>query len=137
MTTPDQKLNVDLQGFEGKPEPNPEWEAKAKALREHSRAEAAKLEPDETDQPEMTLKMLERWTPDAEPANEHGQITFSRAMLESAEDSLRLVITQRNELVEALKLADGRLAMLMRAEQAGRRHVDSGDARRNQARPRR
>lgn len=35
------------------------------------------------------LRMLERWGPDALPANEKGQIPFARALLESAEDAIR------------------------------------------------
>jgi hypothetical protein len=84
-----------------KPEPNPEWEAKAKALRDQTRMKAEEMaaELDEpVNEPEATLTMLERWTADAEPANEHGQVSFSRAMLESAEDTLRGLIAERGAL---------------------------------------
>src|ERR1700677_2477759 len=65
-----------------KPEPHPEWEAKAKAAHDRIAAEAGV-------NPFDTLKMLERWTADAEPANHLGQVSFSRAMLDSAADALR------------------------------------------------
>ena len=66
-------------------EPNPEWEAKADT---HHAATLAKVGVE----PLQTLKMLERWKADAEPANEFGQVTFSRALLDSATDALRAVI---------------------------------------------
>ncbi len=67
------------------PEPNPEWEAKAKALNEAARAERGPITREDAEQ---TLTMLRKWTADAQPANEHGQVSFARAMLESAEEAL-------------------------------------------------
>lgn len=79
-----------------KPAPNPEWEAKAKAFREELLAESGPPNPFDT------LTMLEKWTADAEPANEHGQVSFSRAMLESAESALRQALEiARNEHLRA------------------------------------
>lgn len=79
-----------------KPAPNPEWEAKAKAFRADQLAEIGPPNPFDT------LTMLERWTADAEPANEHGQISFSRALLESAESALRQALEiARNEHLRA------------------------------------
>jgi hypothetical protein len=68
-----------------KREPNPEWEAKADAYHAAALAEAGV-------DPQATLAMLERWKADAEPANEMGQVSFSRAMLDSATDALRLTL---------------------------------------------
>ena len=67
------------------PEPNPEWEAKAAAYHAESVAEAGV-------NPFDTLTMSERWKADAEPANELGQVSFSRAMLESATDALHMAL---------------------------------------------
>ena len=67
------------------PEPNPEWEAKAAAHHAESVAEAGV-------NPFDTLTMLERWKADAEPANELGQVSFSRAMLDSATDALHMAL---------------------------------------------
>jgi hypothetical protein len=78
-----------------KPEPNPEYEAKAKAAHEQIRDEAGV-------NPFDTLTMLERWTADAEPANHRGQVSFSRALLDSATDALRNALEiGRNEYLRA------------------------------------
>jgi len=74
-----------------KPDPNPEWEAKADA--EHA---AIREEVGECD-PLAALTMLKTWKAHAEPADQDGRITFSRAMLDSAEDALEV----------ALKLSSG------------------------------
>jgi hypothetical protein len=63
--------------------PNPEWEAKADAYHAAALAETGPPNPFDT------LTMLERWKADAEPANELGQVSFSRALLDSATDALR------------------------------------------------
>ena len=68
-----------------KPEPNPEWEARAKAAHAAITAEAGI-------NPFATLTMLETWTAAAEPANHLGQVSFSRAMLDSATDALRMAL---------------------------------------------
>lgn len=73
-----------------KPDPNPEWEAladayHAKGLAEHGIEAAA------------TLDMLEHWKADAEPANRHGQVSFSRALLDSATDALRATLAELRE----------------------------------------
>ncbi len=79
----------------GKPAPNPEWEAKAKAYHDEITAEVGI-------NPFDTLTMLERWKSDAEPANEQGQVSFSRAMLDSATDALRNALEiARNEHLRA------------------------------------
>ena len=93
-----------------KPAPNPEWEAKAQEFR------AAQLAESGPPNPFDTLTMLERWTADAEPANEHGQVSFSRAMLESAESALR----------QALEIARGEHLRAERAEKALRPFADFG-----------
>lgn len=94
-----------------KPAPNPEWEAKAKAFRDDLLAESGPPNPFDT------LTMLERWTADAEPANEHGQVSFSRAMLESAESALR----------EALNIARNEHLRAERAETALRPFASFGE----------
>jgi hypothetical protein len=72
--------------------PNPEWEAKAEAWHAATVAEVGEANPFDT------LAMLERWKADAEPANEHGQVSFSRALLDSATDALRVALRiARNE----------------------------------------
>jgi hypothetical protein len=67
----------------GKPEPNPEWEAKADAAHEAIRAEVGDGNPFDA------LTMLETWKAHAEPADSDGRITFSRSLLDSAQDALR------------------------------------------------
>jgi len=74
-----------------KPEPNPEWEALADAYHAASLEECGV-------EPEATLAMLRRWKADAEPANALGQISFSRAMLESATDALAATLARIAEL---------------------------------------
>lgn len=69
-----------------KPEPNPEWEALADAT--HAAIVAEVGEPNPFD----TLTMLATWKSHAEPANERGQISFSRALLDSAHDALRVAL---------------------------------------------
>lgn len=66
-------------------EPNPEWEALADAYHASQTAEHGV-------EPEATLTMLEKWKADTEPANHLGQVTFSRAMLDSATDALRATL---------------------------------------------
>jgi hypothetical protein len=78
-----------------KPAPNPEWEALADAAHAAIRAEVGQ------DEPEQTLKMLQTWKADAEPANELGQISFSRAMLDSATDALEATINSRQDALNA------------------------------------
>lgn len=65
--------------------PNPEWEAKADAFHAATVAEFGV-------NPFDTLTMLRRWKADTEPANELGQISFSRAMLNSAADALSMAL---------------------------------------------
>lgn len=96
-----------------KPEPNPEYEAKAKAAHQRIAAEAGV-------NPFDTLTMLERWTADAEPANHLGQVSFSRALLDSAADALRMALEiSRNEYLRAerairsLKALQGGAALAM------------------------
>jgi len=69
-----------------KPEPNPEWEAKADAA--HAAIVAEVGDPNPFD----TLVMLEKWKSHAEPADSDGRITFSRALLDSAHDALTLAL---------------------------------------------
>lgn len=73
-------------GASEKAEPNPMWEAIAD--RQH-----AAIIADVGVDPAATLSMLKQWKADAEPANEMGQISFSRAMLDSACDALELLLT--------------------------------------------
>lgn len=70
----------------GKAEPNPEWEAKADAAHAEIVAEVGEPNPFET------LNMLATWKSHAEPADCDGRITFSRAMLDSAHDALRVAL---------------------------------------------
>lgn len=69
-----------------KPEPNPEWEAKADAAHEAIRAEVGEPNPFDT------LTMLATWKAHAEPADCDGRITFSRSMLDSAHDALKVAL---------------------------------------------
>lgn len=69
-----------------KPEPNPQWEALADAA--HAKILAEVGEPNPFD----TLTMLEKWKADAEPADSDGRISFSRALLDSAQDGLRVAL---------------------------------------------
>jgi hypothetical protein len=72
-------------------QPNPEWEARAKALRDADRAEDPESFAPDTS-PEglrLTARMLDTWFPETFPANEHGQIHFARCMAESASDHLK------------------------------------------------
>jgi len=79
-----------------KPEPNPEWEARADAAHAAIVAEVGPSNPFDT------LTMLEKWKAHAEPADCDGRITFSRAMLDSAEDALRTALKiSRNEHLRA------------------------------------
>lgn len=73
---------------EERPEPNAEWEAKAAAAHAKIRADVGDPEPD------LTLTMLETWKAHAEPADSEGRITFSRSMLDAAEDALRFTLAQ-------------------------------------------
>lgn len=78
------------------PEPTPEWEAKARAF-------AAQVHAAHPVEPAQTLVMLRRWTADAEPANEHGQVSFARAMLESAEAALEALFARCNRIDTAAR----------------------------------
>lgn len=82
-----------------KPDPNPDWEARAAA------AHVRTLEENGV-QPADTLAMLERWKSDAEPANELGQVSFSRAMLDSAADALRAVLEALKPFAEIRLIQD-------------------------------
>lgn len=83
-----------------KPSPNPEWEAKADAFHAETVAEVGV-------NPFDTLVMLEKWKADAEPANHLGQVSFSRAMLDSATDALRAALEMaRTEHLEAKRLTE-------------------------------
>ena len=68
------------------PAPNPEFEAKADAAHEAIRAEVGEPNPFDT------LTMLEKWKSSAEPADCDGRISFSRALLDSAQDALRVAL---------------------------------------------
>lgn len=70
----------------------PEGEAKYRQY-------CAEIEPDldaasDREDLHLTVRMLEAWAPDALPANEHGQVHFARAMLDSAARSLRQALKQ-------------------------------------------
>lgn len=54
----------------------------------HHRAQEAEFADDPADLP-GTLAMLERWGPEAFPANEQGQVSFGRALLDSAASAIR------------------------------------------------
>jgi hypothetical protein len=83
---PRPQMDAPDQHSAGKPDPNPEWEAKADAAHEAIRAEVGDGNPFDT------LTMLETWTAHAEPADCDGRITFSRALLDSAKDGLRAAL---------------------------------------------
>lgn len=79
-----------------KADPNPEWEAKADAAHAAIVAEVGHGNPFDT------LTMLETWKAHAEPADCDGRITFSRAMLDSAQDALRMALEMaRSEHLQA------------------------------------
>jgi hypothetical protein len=78
------------------PEPNPEGETKAAAFR----TEMAKTE---NGKPGDTLadllvcaKMLNTYIPECFPANEHGQIHFARAMMETTADTICAYVAKVN-----------------------------------------
>lgn len=83
-------------GLDGQPNPvMRESELMAKALRHHTNI-------DHDGQPEGTLEslltcvnMIETYTPESLPANEHGQVHFARAMLESAADEIKAYVSNR------------------------------------------
>lgn len=68
-----------------KPDPVPEWEAMAEAAHQAIVGEVGI-------NPLDTLAMLETWTAVAEPADYRGKITFSRSLLDSAADALRMAL---------------------------------------------
>lgn len=86
-----------------KMEPNPEWEARANALHAEATVERGI-------EPEATLGMLEAWKSVVEPANELGQSSFTRAMLDSAVDSIRKLLNDRAALQYAVDNASAALA---------------------------
>jgi predicted nuclease with TOPRIM domain len=102
---------------------NPEYEAKAKAAHDAIRAEVGPVDPAET------LKMIETWKGDAEPANEHGQVSFSRAMLDSAEDALRDLL--RDQEGKIVRTAQVTREMLARFVEQGGDHVTAASIRAN------
>lgn len=69
-----------------KPEPVPEWEAKADAWHEAILVEAGNPNPFDV------LTMLETWKSHVEPADSEGRITFSRSLLDSAHDGLKAAL---------------------------------------------
>lgn len=102
MPSPDMKREEDMVARDSSPSitggagtptppitkaaPNPEWEAKADAAHAAIVAEVGQSNPFDT------LKMLETWKAHAEPADCDGRITFSRALLDSAADALRVAL---------------------------------------------
>lgn len=80
----------------GKPEPVPEWEAIADKAHAVIREQAGDPEPD------AVLAMLRCWKAPAEPANALGQITFSRALLDSATDALEFLIARSRAALDLL-----------------------------------
>jgi hypothetical protein len=77
-----------------KPEPSPEWEAKAQTAQQRIRDELRATGDDYPPSLPDALRMLEKWIPSAEPANEQGQISFSRALMESAAEAMRAAIAK-------------------------------------------
>lgn len=47
---------------------------------------------DEQIEPELTLRMIETWSPEVLPANERGQVHFARIMLDSAASTIRFLL---------------------------------------------
>jgi len=92
-----------------KSEPNPEWEAIADAAHAAIIAKCGI-------EPEATLNMLVRYKSDAEPANEFGQITFSRSMLDSATDALQRLLNERTTLKEEVNTLQTKLALELAAQ---------------------
>ncbi len=52
---------------------------------------------------ERSAKMLETYAPDLYPANELGQVDFSRAMMESAADEVMAFLSRHDSLVKAVQ----------------------------------
>lgn len=70
------------------PDPNPAHEETAAKFRAEQRAGDGK--PDGTREGlEQCARMLDTYAPDLYPANEHGQVHFARAMMESVADEIR------------------------------------------------
>lgn len=71
----------------GGPEANPAGEALYRAAVERSQAEF----PEEREAQSLgdVVRFIERWMPESLPANEHGQISFGRSLLEMALDAMK------------------------------------------------
>ena len=99
------------------PAPNPEWEAKAKAYNDQARSERGPITREDAEQ---TLTMLRTWTADAQPANEQGQVSFARAMLESAEEALAWGLFSTPSDVEPQQP----IPMILHCPSCGLKHID-------------
>ena len=107
---------------------NQENEAKAAALRAQSRAGDGKPE-GTAESLARCAKMLNEYAPECFPANEHGQVHFVRAMMESVADEIRTflktsdgMIAARDEIIhqQAGEIQALRAALLPFAAAAGR-----------------
>lgn len=96
-----QLLALIARGREGPPvvgPANPEWEARAAALKAADReADPESYAPDATIEGLLrSATMLEIYVPDVLPANEQGQVPFVRAMTESVAETIKAYVAAQD-----------------------------------------
>ena len=76
---------------------NPENEAKAAALRAQDSVKSEGT----VESLARCAKMLDVYAPECFPANEHGQVDFARAMMESVADEIRAFLKASDGMISA------------------------------------